>query len=67
MVGKNIAETGVFQGLDAREKMQKERLQDDFTRALNSFQKIQTDAAQKEKADLAAARWGPSLSDMSIT
>jgi len=44
------------QGLDSRQKMQKERLQDDFTRALNSFQRIQTEAAQKEKADLAAAR-----------
>ena len=44
------------QGLDAKEKMQKERLQDDFTRALNSFQRLQTEAAQKAKADLAAAR-----------
>lgn len=47
----------MFQGLDPREKMQKERLQDDFTRALNSFQRIQTEAAQREKADLAAARY----------
>jgi len=53
---QQLKSLGELQGLDAREKMQKERLQDDFTRALNSFQKIQTDAAQKEKADLAAAR-----------
>lgn len=55
---KNLGE---LQGLDPREQMQKERLQEDFTRALNSFQKIQTDAARKEKADLAAARRDSSM------
>jgi len=51
-----LKQIGELQNLDAKEKMQKERLQDDFTRALNGFQRLQTEAAQKAKADLAAAR-----------
>ncbi|XP_023341518.1 syntaxin-12 [Eurytemora carolleeae] len=53
---QQLMNLGEVQGLDPREKMQKERLQDDFTRALNSFQRLQTESAQREKADLAVAR-----------
>jgi len=50
---KNI---GDIPNLDSRQKMQKERLQDDFAGALNSFQKLQTEAAERERAKLAAVR-----------
>ena len=36
--------------------MQKEKLQDDFGKALNSLQRLQTEAADRERAKLAAAR-----------
>ena len=36
--------------------MQKERLQEDFGKALNSFQRLQTEAAERERAKLATAK-----------
>jgi len=47
---------GDIPNLDAREKMQKERLQEDFGKALNSFQRLQTEAAERERAKLASAK-----------
>jgi syntaxin 7 len=53
---QQLMKIGDIPNLDAREKMQKERLQDDFGKALNSFQRLQTEAAERERAKLAAAR-----------
>ena len=53
---QQLMKIGEIPNLDAREKMQKERLQDDFGKALNSFQRLQTEAAERERAKLAAAR-----------
>jgi hypothetical protein len=47
-----------MQGADPREKMQKERLQEEFTRALDNFQRLQRQAAEAERAHLAEARYG---------
>ena len=41
---------------DAGAKIQRERLQDEFTKALDNFQNIQREAADKERQKLEAAR-----------
>ncbi|XP_029588658.1 syntaxin-12 isoform X2 [Salmo trutta] len=45
-----------------QEKIQKDRLMNDFSAALNNFQAIQRQAAQKEKQSVARARAGSRLS-----
>lgn len=42
--------------LQKQRKMQKERLMNDFSAALNNFQGAQRQAAEKEKASVARAR-----------
>jgi len=42
--------------VDASARVQKERLQDDFTKVLDSFQRVQREAAERERAGLAVAR-----------
>jgi len=42
--------------LDSGAKLQRERLQDEFTKALNNFQRVQREAAEREKQGLAAAK-----------
>ena len=41
---------------DGGAKLQRERLQDEFTRALDNFQRVQREAANKEREQLAAAK-----------
>eukprot|EP00088_Acartia_fossae_P069666 TRINITY_DN9160_c0_g1_i1.p1 TRINITY_DN9160_c0_g1~~TRINITY_DN9160_c0_g1_i1.p1 ORF type:complete len:247 (+),score=101.77 TRINITY_DN9160_c0_g1_i1:40-780(+) len=53
---QQLKKIGEIPNLDARQKMQKEKLQDDFGKALNSLQRLQTEAADRERAKLAAAR-----------
>jgi len=45
-----------LQTVDPSERVQRERLQDDFTKALDSLQRVQREAAERERAGLAAAR-----------
>lgn len=42
--------------VDASARVQKERLNDDFTKVLDSFQRVQREAAERERAGLAVAR-----------
>lgn len=42
--------------VDASARVQKERLNDDFTKVLDSFQRVQREAAERERAGLASAR-----------
>ena len=51
---KNSLHTCVFKQRQWR--LQKERLHNDFTKALNSFQAAQRTAAQKEKETIKAAK-----------
>jgi len=48
--------SGNASGEQRQRRLQFESLQDDFTKALNSFQQVQTQAAQKEKDVLKKAR-----------
>jgi len=41
---------------DSSAKLQRERLQDEFTRVLDNFQKVQREAAERERQGLAAAK-----------
>jgi len=50
---KQLADAQV---LDSGAKLQRERLQDEFTKALNNFQRVQREAAEREKQGLAAAK-----------
>jgi len=42
--------------VDGPARVQRERLQDDFTKALDSFQRVQREAAERERSAIAAAR-----------
>lgn len=53
---QQLMHLGDLQGLEPREKLQKERLQEEFTRALDNFQRLQRQAADAERAHLADAR-----------
>ena len=41
---------------DPGAKLQRERLQDEFTKALDNFQRVQREAAEREREHLAAAK-----------
>ena len=41
---------------DTGAKIQRERLQDDFSKVLNNFQELQREAAEKERQMIEAAR-----------
>ena len=41
---------------DPGAKLQRERLQDEFTKALDNFQRVQREAAEREREQLAAAK-----------
>ena len=57
MVNVSSGSTGVTTQSEQRQwRLQRERLQDDFTNALNKFQAAQRTAAQKEKEVIKKAR-----------
>merc|ERR1711936_1497710 len=41
---------------DSGARLQRERLQDEFTKALNNFQRVQREAAEREREGLVAAK-----------
>lgn len=52
----------LFCGVQRQQKIQRDRLMNDFSAALNNFQAVQRRAAQKEKESVARARAGSRLS-----
>lgn len=55
MFSSNVSPTFILQ---RHEKLQKERLMDDFSAALNQFQAVQRKVSEKEKETVARARAG---------
>ncbi|KAG8005380.1 Syntaxin-12, partial [Nibea albiflora] len=49
-----------------QQKIQRERLMNDFSTALNNFQAVQRRAAEKEKESIARARAGSRLSEVYV-
>jgi len=46
----------LFEVTDSGARLQRERLQDEFTKALNNFQRVQREAAEREREGLVAAK-----------
>lgn len=57
----------MYGGVQRQQKIQRERLMNDFSAALNNFQAVQRRAAEKEKESIARARAGSRLSVRTVS